>query len=121
MSVSGTCGISRSFAEALIADDPELQKSIRGLEACLRVRASLGSGRENGDLAVVSPLPCQQAPGSCIEKCAARKTDSVVALFETSGAVHDGVVPRFVAGASCGQRRQGFCDLQVRSWRWYGD
>ena len=45
VSVSGTSGISRSFAEALIAEDPELQKSIRGLEACLRVRASLGSGR----------------------------------------------------------------------------
>ena len=45
MSVSGTSGISRSYAEALIADDPELQKSIRGLEAMLRVRASLGSGR----------------------------------------------------------------------------
>ena len=57
MSDSGNSGISRSFAEALIAEDPELQKSIRGLEACLRVRASLGSGRENGVLAVVSPLP----------------------------------------------------------------
>ena len=40
-----TSGISRSCAEALIAEDPELQKSIRGLEAMLRVRASLGSGR----------------------------------------------------------------------------
>ena len=41
----GTSGISRSYAEALIADDPELQKSIRGLEAMLRVRDSLGSGQ----------------------------------------------------------------------------
>ena len=39
MSDSGNSGISRSFAEALIAEDPELQKSIRGLEACLRVHA----------------------------------------------------------------------------------
>ena len=61
----GTSGISRSCAEALIAEDPELQKSICGLEAMLRVRASLGSGRENGVLAVVSPSPCRQAPGSC--------------------------------------------------------
>ena len=50
----------------LIAEDPELQKSIRGLEAMLRVRASLGSGREKGVLAVVSPSPCRQAPGSCL-------------------------------------------------------
>ena len=39
----GTSGISRSYAEALIADDPELQKSIRGLEAMLRARDSLRS------------------------------------------------------------------------------
>ena len=58
--------MSRSCAEALIAEDPELQKSIRGLEAMLRVRASLGSGREKGVLAVVSPSPCRQAPGSCL-------------------------------------------------------
>ena len=45
MSDPGTSGISRSCAEALIAEDPELQKSIRRLEAMLRVRASLGSGR----------------------------------------------------------------------------
>ena len=45
MSDPDTSGISRSCAEALIAEDPELQKSIRGLEAMLRVRASLGSGR----------------------------------------------------------------------------
>ena len=42
-----TSGISRSCVEALIAEDPEFQKSIRGLEAMLRVRASLGSGRRS--------------------------------------------------------------------------
>ena len=88
---SGTSGIS--FAEALVAEDPELQKSIRGLEACLRFRASLGSGREfslgsitkvKASLPVCSVndavpklgewcsgwcgvAPCRQAPGSCFE------------------------------------------------------
>ena len=33
-------GPSLSHAEALIADDPELQKRIRKLEACLRVRSA---------------------------------------------------------------------------------
>ena len=41
----GSSGISRSYAEALIADDPELQKSIRGLEAMLRVRDARRSGQ----------------------------------------------------------------------------
>ena len=41
----GSSGISRSYAEALIAENPELQKSIRGLEAMLPIHDSLGSGR----------------------------------------------------------------------------
>ena len=76
----GTSGISRSYAEALIADDPELQKSIRGLEAMLRVRDSLGSGR--GPPLVSASLPvCSGAV----------ENDAVPALLECAAGSTAGV------------------------------
>ena len=58
-------GTSRSDAEALIADDPELQKRIRMLEACLRVHSLSGPGLE-GSLdsvtKVMVPPPVRRAP-----------------------------------------------------------
>ena len=86
----GTSGISRSYAEALIADDPELQKSIRGLEAMLRVRDSLGSGRGpplvsvmkvSASLPVCSVLdPVLQQKNEVVT--GAVETDAVPALLE---------------------------------------
>ena len=67
----GTSGISRSYAEALVADDPELQKSIRGLEAMLRVRDSLGSGQSPP----LVPALSERAAGLV-------ETDAVPALLE---------------------------------------
>ena len=46
-------GLSRSHAEAVIANDPDLQERIRMLEACLRVR---------------SASPCQVQPSQVSEK-----------------------------------------------------
>ena len=84
----GTSGISRSCAEALIADDPELQKSIRGLEAMLRVRDSLGSG-QSPPLVPVTKVSASLAAGS-----GAGETDAVPALSErVSGLVETDAVP----------------------------
>ena len=74
----GTSGISRSYAEALVADDPELQKSIRGLEAMLRVRDSLGSGQS-------PPLvPVTKVSASLPAGCGAVETDAVPSMLESA-------------------------------------
>ena len=72
----GTSGISRSYAEALIADDLELQKSIRGLEAMLRVRDSLGSGQG------LPLVPVTKVSASLPVGSGAVETDAVPALLE---------------------------------------
>ena len=85
----GSLSQSELVKEAL--SDPSFLKQVRGLEAmlCVRARAVAPDGAHSD--AGVSPVSSGRA---------ARKTDSIDALFETSGAVHDGVVPRSVAGAS---------------------
>ena len=83
-----TSGISRSYAEALIADDPEPQKSIRGLEAMLRVRDSLGSG-QSPPLVPVTKVSASLPAGS-----GAVETDAVHAMLESAaGAVENDAVP----------------------------
>ena len=78
----GSSGISRSYAEALIADDPELQKSIRGLEAMLRVR----DARRSGQCTSVVPVTKGSVAGS-----AGGETDAVLAVsVRSSGAVSPG-------------------------------
>ena len=97
----GTSGISRSYAEALIADDPELQKSIRGLEAMLRVRDSLGSGR-GPPLVSVMKVSASLPVGS-----GAVETDAVPARLECAAGLVENdryltvnpVVTGVVAGA----------------------
>ena len=76
MSDPGTSGISRSYSEALIADDPELQKSIRGLEAMLRVRDSLRSGQ------CPSLVPVTKVSASLPAGSGAGETDAVPELLE---------------------------------------
>ena len=84
----GTSGISRSYAEALIADDPELQKSIRGLEAMLRVRDSRRSGQ------YTSVVPVTKVSASLPACSGAGETDAVLALSErVSGLVETDVAP----------------------------
>ena len=88
VSDTGTSGISRSYADALIADDPELQKSIRGLEAMLRVRDSLGSG-QGPPLVPVTKVSASPPVGS-----GAVETDAVPAMLEcAAGAVENDAVP----------------------------
>ena len=72
----GTSGISRSYSEALIADDPELQKSIRGLEAMLRVCDSLGPGQSP------SLVPVTKVSASLPARSGAGETDAVPELLE---------------------------------------
>ena len=69
----GSSGISRSYAEALIADDPELQKSIRGLEAMLRVRDARRSGQ------CTSVVPVTKVSTAC---SGGSETDAVLAVSE---------------------------------------
>ena len=84
----GSSGISRSYAEALIADDPELQKSIRGLEAMLRVRDSLRSGQ------CTSVVPVTKVSASLPACSGAGETDAVLALSErVFGLVETDAVP----------------------------
>ena len=91
----GTSGISRSYAEALIADDPELQKSIRGLEAMLRVRDSLGSG-QGPPLVPVTKVSASLPVGS-----GAVETDAVPAMLEcAAGAVENDAVPALLERAA---------------------
>ena len=95
MSDPGTSGISRSYAEALIADDPELQKSIRGLEAMLRVRDSLGSG-QGPPLVPVTNVSASLPVGS-----GAVETDAVPAMLEcAAGAVENDAVPALLERAA---------------------
>ena len=91
----GTSGISRSYAEALIADDPELQKSIRGLEAMLRVRDSLCSG-QGPPLVPVTKVSASLPVGS-----GAVETDAVPAMLESAaGAVENDAVPALLERAA---------------------
>ena len=95
MSDPGTSGISRSYAEALVADDPELQKSIRGLEAMLRVRDSLGSG-QGPPLVPVTNVSASLPVGS-----GAVETDAVPAMLEcAAGAVENDAVPTLLERAA---------------------
>ena len=89
---SPSCGsLSQSELVKEAFSDPSFLKQVRGLEAMLRVRArAVAPDGAHSDAGV---LPVSSGRAAC-------KTDSIDALFETSGAVHDGVVPRSVAGAS---------------------
>ena len=71
----GSSGISRSYAEALIADDPELQKSIRGLEAMLRVRDADRSCQHTSVVPVTKGSVAGSAGGF-----AGGETDAVLAV-----------------------------------------
>ena len=96
----GSSGISRSYAEALIADDPELQKSIRGLEAMLRVRDARLSGQSTSVVPVTEGTVAglagceadavfavsERSPGAVSAGC---ETDSVLALSEHSSGSHE--------------------------------
>ena len=83
MSDPGSSGISRSYAEALIADDPELQKSIRGLEAMLRVRDARRSGQ------CTSVVPVTKVSASLPACSGAGETDAVLALSERASSLVD--------------------------------
>ena len=117
----GSSGISRSYAEALIADDPELQKSIRGLEAMLRVRDARLSGQctsvvpvTKGSVAGLAGCETdavfavsERSPGAVSAGC---ETDAVLALSERSSGsheteVHDAVDRDVCAGPGAISRR----------------
>ena len=96
----GSSGISRSYAEALIADDPELQKSIRGLEAMLRVR---DAGRSCLHTSGVSVLEGSVAGG---------ETDAVLTVSaRSSGASSSG--SEIDVDLALSVRSAGSCENEV--------
>ena len=103
----GSSGISRSYAEALIADDPELQKSIRGLEAMLRVR---DAGRSCQHTSVV-PVTKGSVAGSA-GGFAGRETDAVLAVSaRSSGVVSSG--GETVVALALSECSSGSCENEV--------